>query len=116
MNINKKDYKFCEKVYEFSSNSYKKVYCNYLEYIIIMRIFGGPFIFKDYCNLLKNKNIISDFCIIKNNVFIEDRICKENKKECCCLCTGTLYKNNDFEKCKIKQEHGYCEEFQKVCV
>ena len=113
--IDKNNYKFHEKIHDHNGKSTKRIHCNFLEYVIIMREFEYLTDIIDYCKCLKNNNIIEDFKIERNNIFLIDKKCLNKKEECCCLCKGTIYINNNVEKCKLKQEHGYCENFQRLC-
>lgn len=105
----KSKYIFHEKLHDNFRKSTKRIHCNFLEYVIIMREFEYLVDIIEYCKLLKERNIINDYILERNNVFIIDKKCFNNQEECCCLCA---YKNNI---CKFEKEHGYCEKFQRLC-
>lgn len=115
--MDKKQYKFCEEICDLSNGSNKNIHCNFLEYIILMErnVYCCMFGVNIYIQSLKDRNIINDYKIIDNNIYIEDKNCTQNNEKCCCICAGTVYINGKLQECNIKKEHGCCEEFQKLC-
>jgi hypothetical protein len=80
--------------------------------------YGGTYNIFTKLDALKKKNIIVQYLVFDNKIFIFDIKCiKTNSNCCCCICRQFIYndKLQDFIPCHNIKEHGICEKFCKIC-